>query len=123
MKQIIFDCDSTAGIPGYPMDDALALFYLLGRPQEAEMPGRNLYLWKWDDRAGIQGFQGPAFGGWLGTPSGDLWVFPGRGACERCGTVYCGGDQKKAGRAFFCGYWLSDESVWGQPPDPGSLTG
>ena len=36
MKQIIFDCDSTAGIPGYPMDDALALFYLLGRPQEAE---------------------------------------------------------------------------------------
>ena len=28
MKQIIFDCDSTAGIPGYPMDDALALFYL-----------------------------------------------------------------------------------------------
>ena len=37
MKQIIFDCDSTAGIPGYPMDDALALFYLLGRPQEAEV--------------------------------------------------------------------------------------
>ena len=37
MKQIIFDCDSTAGIPGYPMDDALALFYLIGRPREAEV--------------------------------------------------------------------------------------
>lgn len=37
MKQIIFDCDSTAGIPGYPMDDALALFYLMGRPREAEV--------------------------------------------------------------------------------------
>lgn len=39
MKQIIFDCDCTAGIPGYPMDDALALFYLLGRPELAEVLG------------------------------------------------------------------------------------
>ncbi len=39
MKYVIFDCDSTAGIPGYPMDDALALFYLLGRPEEAEVLG------------------------------------------------------------------------------------
>lgn len=39
MKHVIFDCDSTAGIPGYPMDDALALFYLLGRPEEAEVLG------------------------------------------------------------------------------------
>ena len=29
MKSILFDCDSTLGIPGKPMDDALALLYLL----------------------------------------------------------------------------------------------
>ena len=39
MKYVIFDCDSTAGLPGKPMDDALALLYLLGRPQEAEILG------------------------------------------------------------------------------------
>ena len=39
MKYVIFDCDSTAGLPGKPMDDALALLYLLGRPQEAKILG------------------------------------------------------------------------------------
>ena len=39
MKYIIFDCDSTVGLPGKPMDGALALLYLLGRPQEAEILG------------------------------------------------------------------------------------
>ena len=39
MKYIIFDCDSTVGLPGKPMDDALALLYLLGRPKEAEILG------------------------------------------------------------------------------------
>lgn len=39
MKKIIFDCDSTVGLPGMPMDDALALLYLLGRPAEAEVLG------------------------------------------------------------------------------------
>jgi len=39
MKHIIFDCDSTVGLPGKPMDDALALLYLLGRPGEAEVLG------------------------------------------------------------------------------------
>ena len=39
MKSILFDCDSTLGIPGKPMDDALALLYLLGRPQEAQVLG------------------------------------------------------------------------------------
>lgn len=39
MHHIIFDCDSTAGLPGKPMDDALALLYLLGRPEEAEILG------------------------------------------------------------------------------------
>ena len=39
MHHIIFDCDSTAGLPGKPMDDALALLYLLGRPREAEILG------------------------------------------------------------------------------------
>ena len=39
MKHIIFDCDSTVGLPGKPMDDALALLYLLGRPREAEVLG------------------------------------------------------------------------------------
>lgn len=39
MKYIIFDCDSTAGLPGKPMDDALALLYLLGCPEEAKILG------------------------------------------------------------------------------------
>ena len=39
MKYVIFDCDSTVGLPGKPMDDALALLYLLGRPQEVEILG------------------------------------------------------------------------------------
>lgn len=39
MKYILFDCDSTAGLPGKPMDDVLALLYLLGRPQEAGILG------------------------------------------------------------------------------------
>ena len=39
MKYVIFDCDSTVGLPRKPMDDALALLYLLGRPQEATVLG------------------------------------------------------------------------------------
>lgn len=39
MKQILFDCDSTVGLPGKPMDDALALLYLLGRPEECQVLG------------------------------------------------------------------------------------
>ena len=39
MKYLIFDCDSTVGLSGKPMDDALALLYLLGRPREAEVLG------------------------------------------------------------------------------------
>lgn len=39
MKYIIFDCDSTVGLPGKPMDDVLALLYLLGRPEDAQILG------------------------------------------------------------------------------------
>jgi len=39
MKYIIFDCDSTVGLPGKPMDDALALLYLLGRPAAVTVLG------------------------------------------------------------------------------------
>ena len=39
MKYVIFDCDNTAGLPGKPMDDALALLYLLGKPKEADILG------------------------------------------------------------------------------------
>ena len=39
MKYVIFDCDSTVGLPGKPMDDALALLYLLGRPEEVKILG------------------------------------------------------------------------------------
>ena len=39
MKKIIFDCDNTMGINGRPMDDALALLYLLGRSEDAEVFG------------------------------------------------------------------------------------
>jgi inosine-uridine nucleoside N-ribohydrolase len=31
-KAVILDCDNTAGIDGYEIDDALALLYLIGRP-------------------------------------------------------------------------------------------
>lgn len=39
MKTIIFDSDNTMGIPGRPMDDALALFYLLGNKDKARIIG------------------------------------------------------------------------------------
>ena len=39
VKKIIFDCDSTVGLDKKPMDDALALLYLLGRPAEAGIVG------------------------------------------------------------------------------------
>lgn len=39
MKHIIFDCDSTVGLPGKPMDDVLALLYLLGNPDRCKVLG------------------------------------------------------------------------------------
>jgi len=39
LKKLIFDCDSTVGIEQLPMDDALALLYVLGRPQQAQVLG------------------------------------------------------------------------------------
>lgn len=33
MEQIIIDCDNTFGVPERPVDDGLALLYLLGKPQ------------------------------------------------------------------------------------------
>ena len=39
MKKIIFDCDSTVGLPGKPMDDVLALLYLLGNPERCTVLG------------------------------------------------------------------------------------
>lgn len=38
MDHIIFDCDNTFGVPECPIDDGLALLYLLGKPQ-AELLG------------------------------------------------------------------------------------
>ena len=39
MKRILFDCDSTVGLPGKPMDDVLALIYLLGNPDKCDVLG------------------------------------------------------------------------------------
>ena len=39
MKHVIFDCDSTVGLPGKPMDDVLALLYLLGNPDRCVVLG------------------------------------------------------------------------------------
>ena len=39
MMKVIFDSDNTAGIPERPMDDALALLYLLGRRHDVEIAG------------------------------------------------------------------------------------
>ena len=45
MQKIIFDCDNTVGIEGYPMDDALAFLYLLGNRPGAGA-GLLLHLWQ-----------------------------------------------------------------------------
>lgn len=39
MKKLIFDCDNTMGIEGYPMDDALAFLYVLGNRDKVELLG------------------------------------------------------------------------------------
>jgi len=38
-KKIFIDCDNSMGIKGKPMDDALAILYLMGCPDEAEIVG------------------------------------------------------------------------------------
>lgn len=39
MKKVIIDCDNTMGIKGRPMDDALAILYLLGSSNDIEVLG------------------------------------------------------------------------------------
>jgi purine nucleosidase len=39
MEYIVFDCDNTFGIPECPVDDGLALLYLLGKPRRARLLG------------------------------------------------------------------------------------
>ncbi len=39
MKRVICDCDNTMSFPGRPMDDALALLYLIGCSDEIELLG------------------------------------------------------------------------------------
>ncbi|MBQ6440540.1 MAG: nucleoside hydrolase [Mogibacterium sp.] len=39
IKPVICDCDNTANVPGRPMDDALALLYLLGNPEDIDLLG------------------------------------------------------------------------------------
>jgi len=39
IKHVICDCDNTASMPGRPMDDALALLYLLGNPDDIDLLG------------------------------------------------------------------------------------
>ena len=38
-KKIFIDCDNSMGLEGKPMDDALAILYLMGCPEEAEIVG------------------------------------------------------------------------------------
>lgn len=38
-KKVICDCDNTAFFPGRPMDDALAILYLLGNPDDIDLLG------------------------------------------------------------------------------------
>lgn len=38
-KKVIFDCDNTMGIEGYPMDDALAFLYVLGNRELVDLLG------------------------------------------------------------------------------------
>ncbi|MBQ9970094.1 MAG: nucleoside hydrolase [Oscillospiraceae bacterium] len=39
LKKVIFDCDNTMGIDGYPMDDALAFLYVLGNRDKVDLLG------------------------------------------------------------------------------------
>lgn len=39
VKKIFVDCDNSMGIEGKPMDDALALLFLMGCPEEVEITG------------------------------------------------------------------------------------
>lgn len=39
IKKVICDCDNTASFPGRPMDDALAILYLLGCSEDIELLG------------------------------------------------------------------------------------
>ena len=39
IRKVICDCDNTASFPGRPMDDALAILYLLGNPESIELLG------------------------------------------------------------------------------------
>ena len=39
MKRVICDCDNTMSFPGRPMDDALAILYLLGCSDEIDLLG------------------------------------------------------------------------------------
>lgn len=39
MKKVIIDCDNTMGFKGRPMDDALAILYLLGSEEDVEVLG------------------------------------------------------------------------------------
>ena len=38
-KRVICDCDNTGSFPGRPMDDTLAILYLLGNPEDIELLG------------------------------------------------------------------------------------
>ena len=38
-KKVICDCDNTMSYPGRPMDDALALLYLMGSSDDIELLG------------------------------------------------------------------------------------
>ena len=46
LKKLIFDCDNTMGIEGYPMDDALAFLYILGNKEKVDLEGLDLD-WNW----------------------------------------------------------------------------
>ena len=55
LKKVIFDCDNTMGIEGYPMDDALAFLYVLGNRDKVDLLGFTctfafLLLGKWMGR-------------------------------------------------------------------------
>ena len=39
IKHVICDCDNTANFPGRPMDDALAILYLLGSAEDIDLLG------------------------------------------------------------------------------------
>lgn len=103
------------------MDDALALFYLIGRPREAEVLAVTCTFGNGTTEQVYRASRDLlSEAGWERLPV-ICGASQGEDPVSDAARFIVEETRKKAGRDFLCGHWLSDESVWGQPPGPGDL--